>query len=250
MATIHYLRPQDRPGSGAAPREESPRLRIALSQVQLAAIITGETATRNAAVPAKAQALLQKFRDRSESSPRPDPGAAKRNPAITIGAKAPPISSSDLAAANIVSASVDAFAVDAVISGNLKFALSDEASADTGQSLFKLRSAFIAVPDDVLVARQNRMRQVAFSVYGMDQLAGMLNDLFRQNRHMIEGWAVNGGRPALNLRYQAKNPFGRIAHMGAESATDLRAVAVRISREAGARAFYYMIELSLALRSG
>ncbi len=254
MGTIHYLRPKDKTGNAhGRAHEESARLKTAISQAQLAAVLIGETLTRSGILPAKVQLLIDRLCGKSVPPPRIAGPASERNPAVPAIRASRNTSASDAASANVVSASIDAFTVASVMAGTIRLNDPSEVSAgasEANQAALKLKSAFIAVPDDILVARQISSGQVAFCISSMDVLAATLGDILRQNRHMIETWAINGGRPALNMRHMAKAPFGRIAHKGAEGASDLRAVAVRISRESGARASYYVIELSLTPRHG
>jgi hypothetical protein len=146
------------------------------------------------------------------------------------------------------------FSVASVVGGNIHLHdVAGEAgsASDSRQTALKLKSHYIAVPDDILVARQNRTHAIAFSINSLEALAVTLGDIIRHNRHMVENWAANnGGRPPLNLRYQARAPFGRIAHVGAQSASDLRAVAVRLTREHGTRNPFFTIELALSHRAG
>lgn len=233
------------------------RLKVALSQAHLAAVLTGETVSRNGIVPPKVSALAERLSSgpnvpAKTASRIPSTGLA-RNPAagaLIQRSSAGKPSTGASAFANAIGASVDAFVAIAVISGTIQLNAVSEGASESQQAALRLKSAFIGVPDDILLARQNSTRQVAFSIGSFEVLGDTLSDIVRQKRHMIESWAANGGKPALNLRHQARAPFGRIAHSGAEMASDLRAVAVRISRETGPWESFYLIELSLTPRSG
>jgi hypothetical protein len=250
MANIVYLRPQDRPDRNKERSEEPPRLKTALSLAHLAALLTGETVTRNASLSAKVAAMLSRM-DFSGDSPSKT-SALTSLPATLKPAALPrrvAAGAGDVAALTRPPAASDAFAAAAVIGGHLHILDAGESSsAESRTAPARLKSHFIAVPDNILVARQNRTGTTAFSVRSLETLASTIEDILRHNKHMVENWAGHGGRPPLNLRFQARLPFGRMAHAGATTATDLRAVAVRMTREQGAGQPYVAIEMALSHR--
>lgn len=256
MSNIHYLRPREQPDRNDGQQPESPRLRIAMSQAHLAAVLMGETVTRNGIVPAKVSAFLERLTARAGGSALTSkPSLAAGQPRLPLPGlqrtvtRTPPSSDSS-GFANAVGASVDAFIVIAVISGTIQFNTISQGASESQQAALRLKSAYIGVPDDILLAREKSTQQVVFSINSFEVLSETVSDILRQKRHMIENWAVMGGRPALNLRYQARTPFGRMAHRGADASSDLRGVAVRASRETGPWESFYLLELSLTPRTG
>lgn len=254
MSNVHYLRPPERPERTAGQQGDGLRLKVALMGAHLAAVLTGETVTRNGIVPPKVSALAERLSSGpAKVMPRTSITGLARNPTtgpLVQRSNKPPTGGEASAFANAIGASVDAFVAIAVISGRVQLNAVSEGASESQQAALRLKSALIGVPDEILLARQNSTRQVAFSIGSFDVLSDTLSDILRQKRHMVESWAANGGKPALSLRHQARTPFGRIAHPGAEAASDLRAVAVRISRESGPWESFYLIELSLTPRAG
>lgn len=254
MSNVYYLRPPKRPEPRDVPQNDYPKLRIAMSPAHLAAVMMGETVTRNGMVPAKISAFLERLTT-TRSGPTVSVGkpiaGQPRLPIAPARATGKPSAGIDSTGfANAIGASVDAFIVIAVIGGTIQFNAISEGASESQQAALRLKSAYIGVPDNILIARQKSTQQVAFSINSLEALAEAVSEILRQKRHMIESWAAMGGRPALNLRYQARTPFGRIAHLGADDSSDLRGVAVRASRETGPWDSFYLIELSLTPRQG
>jgi Bacterial CdiA-CT RNAse A domain len=145
----------------------------------------------------------------------------------------------------------DVLLVDSVRSGKVKIRSIANAGPTSSQLLLsaaKIQAEYIGVPDAILIARQKRTGQVTFAFHDAESLETAIDELIAGNRVMIENWARRGGQPPLYLRHQAKSPFGRIVHAGAESATDMRSVAAKASCGQAQGLPYYMIELSLSQR--
>lgn len=245
MASIHYLRPQDRPTPDQPSRDgESPRLRVAISHWHLAAVLLGETIMRHGIVPPKSLALAERLSGSAPSAP-PPPSRHRQVAAVRKPQSAATLTT---AFANAVSAAVDAFIAVSVVNGTLELHDVSRGGNESLQAALRLKSEFIGVPDDIIVARQSRTRQVAFAFPDLDTLGATLSAVLRHERLMVENWAAGGGRFDLHLKHQARVPFGRIAHVGASAATDLRAIAIRLSREIGVHGPYCMAELSLTPR--
>lgn len=226
MADIYYLRPVRKPDAQPQPLAAAPRLTVALSARHLAAILARETLLPGSGVlpGPRLKAMMSSLG-----------GAALRS----AGAE------------HALDTKFDVITVDSVRSGRVKIRF----IADAGPSLSpillsaaKLQAEYIGVPDDILIARQKRTGQVAFSFNDAQSLEAALDELIGGNRVMFENWAKRGGQPPLYLRHQAKSPFGRMVHAGAESATELRSVAAKAMSDHAHGAPLYMIELSLSQR--
>lgn len=229
MADIYYLRPVRKPDAHTEPLAAVPRLTVALSASQLAAILARET-------------LLPGSGD--QSNPR-----LKAMLAGIGGSVGLPVRSANIEHA--LDTKFDVLLVDSVRSGKVNIRSivnAGPASSPILLSAAKIQAEFIGVPDDVLIARQKRTGQVAFSFHGAASLEKTIDDVIGANRVMFENWARGGGQPPLRLRHQGKSPFGRIAHEGAESATDLRSVAAKVMCDHAQGLPYYTIELSLSQR--
>jgi hypothetical protein len=229
MADIYYLRPVRKPDDQAKPLAPPPRLTVALSTGQLAAILVRETLLPNSG---------------GQSNPR-----LKTMLAGLGGAVGLPVRSADIEHA--LDTKFDVLLVDSVHSGKVKIrsiASAGPASSPILLSAAKIQAEFIGVPDDILIARQKRTGQVTFAFHDSESLEAAIDELIGGNRVMIENWARRGGQPPLYLRFQAKVPFGRIVHAGADSATDLRSVAAKAACNHAHGLPYYTIELSLSQR--
>jgi hypothetical protein len=226
MADIYYLRPVRKPDAPAAQTASAPQLTIALSDSHLAAILARETLLPSGGgqPSARIKALMSGF------GGLPVRGAGN---------------------GHALESKLDVLLIDSVRSGKVKIRPVANAGAASSQiqlATAKIQAEFINVPDDILIARQKRTGQVAFTFHDAASLETTLDDIIGGSRVMFENWARRGGQPPLHLRHQAKAPFGRIVHAGAESATDLRSVAVKAVREDALGLQYYTIELSLSQR--
>ncbi len=229
MADIYYLRPVRKPEAQAEPLAAAPRLTIALSVHHLAAILARETL-----LPGSGG----------------QPGARLKAMMSGLGG-AGGLSARSANIEHALDIKYDVLLIDSVRSGKVKIRPVANASAASSQiqlSAAKIQAEFIGVPDDILIARQKRTGQVAFSFHGAASLEMTIDDVIGANRVMFENWARRGGQPPLHLRHQGKSPFGRIVHEGAESATDLRSVAAKVMCDHAQGLPYYTIELSLSQR--
>lgn len=245
MSNIYYLRPPaPRPAKGAEEAEVQ-ELKIALNPLHLAAIlIRGSVALSGQSSP-QVETLARKF---VSTATGPQQRASGRIPARS-GSPAETSARADQNRSIAVPAAAQTLqkvlSVATVAAGKVKLDQSSYVTGARGSEILKLRSQFIAVPDDVLLARQERTRCVTFAVSSMERLADVVNDAVMSQRFMIENWAVNGGRPDIRFKYQAREPFGRVVHVNASEATDLRALAVRLASERDGPERLYVMAFSL-----
>ena len=224
MADIYYLRPVAKSAGGLPSAILAPRLTLALSADQLAAMLARET-------------LL------AISGGQPAP----RQKSMLSGIGGASVKSGMHGYA--LDTLYDVLLVGSVRAGKVRIRLAASAASSKIQlAAAKIQAEFISVPDDILVARQKRTGQVAFAFRDAAQLESTIDDVISGNRVMFENWARRGGQPPLYLRHQAKAPIGRIVHAGAEIATDLRSVAVKAACALAHNLPYYTIELSLSQR--
>ena len=225
MADIYYLRPVRKPDAQAQPLAAPPRLTVALSISQLAAILSRETLLPGGGQPGlRLRAMMSGLG-----------GASVRSAGIE----------------HALDTKFDVLLIDSVRSGKIRMrsiANAGPASSPLTLSAARIQAEYIGVPDDILIARQKRTGQVAFAFHNAESLETAIDELFAGNRVMFEHWARRGGQPPLHLRHQGKSPFGRIVHEGADSATDLRSVAAKALCDHAHGAPFYMIELSLSQR--
>jgi hypothetical protein len=226
MADIYYLRPVRKPDAQVQPLAAAPRLTIALSASQLAAILVRET-------------LL----------PGTGGQLGVRVKAMLGGLGGIPVRNADMDRA--LETKYDVLLIDSVRSGKVKIRQIGNAGASSSPiqlSAAKIQAEYICVPDEILIARQKRTGTVAFAFRDAASLETAIDELIGGNRVMFENWARRGGQPPLYLRHQGKSPFGRIVHDGAESATDLRSVAAKAVCDHVHGLPYYAVEFSLSQR--
>lgn len=237
MSNVFYLRPADRKPPPAAAKPESLPLRVALTRVQLAAVICRSSTSRGGKPPMDVEAMARKLAaDRARQLPSA--------PFQRHGAVAAPSSAAIGGSTHLPS---NAFTAADVFAGRIKI---DPAvsQSDLGRSLLRLRAEYIGVPDEVLVARQERTGAVAFSISDLDRLGDLVSGVIGSQRHMIENWASQGGRPGIKFRYQAPGPFGRVVHVGASEATNLRAIGVQVVNDRAGPDGFYIVDLALTQR--
>jgi hypothetical protein len=226
MADIYYLRTARKPDAQPQASAAEPRLTVALSLSQMAAILSRETLLPGGGGQpgARLKAMMSSLG-----------GAPVRNAGIE----------------HALDTKFDVLLVDSIRSGKIRIrsiANPGPASGKLILSAARIQAEYIGVPDEILIARQKRTGQVAFSFHKAESLETALDELIGGNRVMFENWARRSGQPPLYLRHQGKSPFGRIAHPGADNATDLRSVAAKATSDHAHGSPFYMIELSLSQR--
>lgn len=244
MSNVYYLRPPGQKSSQPAPEAGARHLRVALSAAHLAAALRRSSSPRAGKLPPDVESLAWQFAD----APNPASGSKGRLRQKEEPAAVRPRRSALSAAHASGFLPGNVFVVAEVLAGKVRFDPAASSNTDLGRSLLRLRSEFIGVPDDILLARQERTGAVAFSIASLDDLGEVVSGLIGSQRHMIESWAFQGARPGIRFRYQAARPFGRVAHVGASEATDLRALGVQMSSERQGHDRFYVVELSLTHR--
>lgn len=245
MSNIYYLRPPaPRPVKGAEETEVQ-ELRVALNPLHLAAVLVRGSVALSGQSSEQVEMLARRF-------VAPMVGPQHRAPARTstrggLSAESSVRANQGRPIAVPVTAPTlqRVLSVATVAAGRIRLDHSGFATAARGNATLKLRSQFIAVPDDVLLARQERTGRVTFAFGSAERLADMVSDVIMSQRFMIENWANNGGRPDIRFKYQAREPFGRVVHLNASEATDLRALAVRLTSERDGPERLYVMALSL-----
>lgn len=245
MSNIYYLRPSaPRPAKGVEDAEVQ-ELKIALNPLHLAAVLIRGSVALSGQSSQQVEMLARKFVS-SATGPQPRvPGKIPTRGGLPAESSARADPNRSIAVPAAAQTLQKVLSVATVAAGKVKLDQSSYATGSRGSEILKLRSQFVAVPDDVLLARQERARRVTFSVSSMERLGDVVNDAIMSQRFMIENWAVNGGRPDIRFKYQAREPFGRVVHLNAKEATDLRALAVRLTSERDGSERLYVVALSL-----
>jgi Bacterial CdiA-CT RNAse A domain len=248
MADIYYLKPSAKQAANAnalQPGRNHPGvLSVVLSLSQLAAVILKDSIMIDQAVSPRLLDMignLQQSSDRTLSGGNgPATGLATGHSASSSAAKRMSTAGMSAGSARAVSdeliaaGKLDAVVAEGVAAGNIRLGSQQRVYGSHGSSLpaaVKMLADHVGVPPDILVARQNRTQKAAFSFTSLSAVESALNAIFRNNTMMIQGWAERGGRPPLHLRLQGKEPFGMIAHAGAEEVTELRGIAVALEME-------------------
>lgn len=248
MADIYYLKPAVKQAANAnaaqSLRPVSGGFSIVLSLSQLAAVILKETITIDRAFTPRLSAMidsLQQSAGRTLSGaggPSPSSSnAISANPSLAKRPAASAISSGYSRAASdekVAAGKLDAIVVEVIAAGSIRLGSQQRVYSNGGAAhpvAVRMLADHVGVPPEILVARQNRTQTASFSFSSLTSVEGALNTVFRSNSMMIQGWAERGGRPPLHLRVQGKEPFGIIAHTGADEVTDLRGLAVSLEME-------------------
>lgn len=253
MADIYYLRPSDKQAANAnmasSGGPEHGCLAVFLSCAQLAAIVLKETITIDRAFSPRLSDMTAKLRQAIEGG-----GPEAASPAGTAFARRPMSGASSLAASParnndaFAPGKFDALLAESIAGGNIRLGSQQRVHAGGAAAhpaAVKMLADHVGVPPDILIARQNRTRQAAFSFASLPAVETALNTVFRNNSMMILGWAERGGRPPLHLRLQSKEPLGIIAHAGADQVTELRGMAVSLAMERVIGDPYFKISMSV-----
>jgi hypothetical protein len=243
MADIYYFKSSAKQAANAnsaqPARIEPGVLSVVLSLSQIAAVILKDTIMINGAVSQRLKDMIGGFQqaaDRtfsgSSTSTSGSPGAtaARRASAATAFPGSARAVSDELIAAG----KLDAVIAEGIAAGNIRLGSQQRVYGNHGSShpaAIRMLTDHVGVPPDILVARQNRTQRAAFSFTSLSTVETALNTLFRNNSMMIQGWVERGGRPPLHIRLQGKEPFGLIAHAGAEEVTELRGLAIALEME-------------------
>jgi hypothetical protein len=258
MADIYYLRLSAKQAANAnaePPARHVPGvLSVVVSLSQMAAVLLKDTIMIDHAVsPRLADMItrLQQAGDRTLTGNN-DPTAAlgvtqspaKRPPATGAFPGSVRAVSDDLIAAS----KLDAVIAEGITAGNVRLGSQQRVYGSHGNLhplAIKMLTDHVGVPPEILVARQNRTQNAAFSFTSLSAVENVLNAIFRNNRMMIQGWAERGGRPPLHLRLQGKEPFGMIAHAGSVEVTELRGLAVAFEMERSGTGHCVKISMSV-----
>jgi Bacterial CdiA-CT RNAse A domain len=243
MADIYYFKSaakQAANANAAQPvRLEPVVLSVILSLSQIAAVLLKDTIMINGAVSQRLTDMISRFQQASDrtlsgssnSNTGPAGAAATRR---ASAAAAFPGSARAVSDELIAAGKLDAVIAEGVSAGNIRLGSQQRVYGNHGSShpaALRMLTDHVGVPPDILVARQNRTQRAAFSFTSLSTAENALNTLFRNNSMMIQGWVERGGRPPPHLRPQGKEPFGLIAHAGAEEVTELRGLAVALEME-------------------
>lgn len=258
MADIYYLKPSAKQAANAnaaqPARHEFGVLSVVLSLSQLAAVLVKDTIMIDRAVStrlAEMIAKLQQAADRTLSgNNNPAAGLAPGQPSIRrISTNNSTAGSARAVSDELIAAGkLDAVIAEGIAAGSIRLGSQQRVYGNHGSShpfAMKMLTDHVGVPPEILVARQNRTQKAAFSLTSLAAVEGVLNAIFRNNAMMIQGWAERGGRPPLHLRLQGKEPFGIIAHAGAEEVTELRGLAVVLEMERAGAGQCVKISMSL-----
>lgn len=249
MADIYYLRPTAKQAANAnlvtPVQDDHGHLAIMLSLPQLAAVLLKETVMIGGIASPRLSDLIAKLNQAAAGTSNPTPAAGSpfsRRPTV-YSAKSGSASEEPLAAQKI-----DALLAEGVSGGNIRLGAQQRLHTVKGGAhpgAVKMLADHVGVPPDILLARQNRTGQAAFSFANLTAAENALNTVFRNNLMMIRGWAERGGRPPLHVRLQSKEPLGIIAHAGADEVTELRGIAVSFETERVLSAPWIKVSMSL-----
>jgi Bacterial CdiA-CT RNAse A domain len=243
MADIYYFKSPAKQAANAnaaqPARLEPGVLSVVLSLSQVAAVILKDTIMINGAISQRLTDMigrLQQAADRTLSGSSNNTTGPAGTPSIRRASAAVAFPGSARAASDelIAASKLDAVIAEGVAAGNIRLGSQQRVYGNHGSShpaALRMLSDHVGVPPDILVARQNRTQRAAFSFTSLSSVENALNMLFRNNNMMIQGWVERGGRPPLHLRLQGKEPFGLIAHAGAEEVTELRGLAIALEME-------------------
>lgn len=220
MSNVVYLRP---PVQAKQPERSDPtQLRVALTRVQLAALLRRSSTSRMGQLAKDVDELAKRFLGRQGAVA----SSASETPAI-MGAQSNALMPVEIKA------------------GRAIFEPLGSSTSDLVKPVLKIQTEFLQIPENILLARQTRTGSIAFSINGWEQLGELTTGIVNGQKTMIESWAARGGQPGLRFKYQAQRPFGRVAHVAANEVTDLRAVSVYFSVEKYRLDRLFVMEISL-----
>lgn len=227
MGDVHYLPlrnvrpPAARRSVESVRRPSAPALRVAMSLTQLASVLTGETASLDGRVGARAAALVAAMPSRA-------PGARNR---LDVGAKRPAPArpgptEPETTPRTPTRVGSDAFSLAMVRAGR---PILDSRTASRVSD-----SAFGEVALRGEGRREGEHALPAFAFTDPAALERVLGDALRGHRSRIEAWLRQGGNPPLRLRYHARDAFGSVLHEGADELSPLHGVGLVVSAAGGA----------------